>query len=179
MRDVMLDLETMGTGPTAAIVAIGAVQFDPDAGTLSDEFYATVDLASSVAAGLQMEPDTVLWWLRQSAEAQRAIANNSQPLADALQEFARRLPGCARVWGNGAAFDNVILANAYRTVGVRAPWDFRDDRCYRTLRALYPDVLCEYDGTAHHALDDARNQARHALAIFDTMRARTATEETR
>ena len=26
--DIMLDLETMGTGPNAAIVAIGAVAFD-------------------------------------------------------------------------------------------------------------------------------------------------------
>ena len=29
MNHVMLDLETMGTGPRAAIVAIGAVAFDP------------------------------------------------------------------------------------------------------------------------------------------------------
>ena len=28
--DIMLDLETMGTGPAAAIVAIGAVAFDLD-----------------------------------------------------------------------------------------------------------------------------------------------------
>lgn len=29
MNDVMHDLETMGVGPGAAIVAIGAVEFDP------------------------------------------------------------------------------------------------------------------------------------------------------
>ncbi len=32
--DIMLDLETMGTGPNAAIVAIGAVAFDLQAGTI-------------------------------------------------------------------------------------------------------------------------------------------------
>ena len=35
MPDVMLDLETMGTSPNAAIIAIGAVAFDADAGMIT------------------------------------------------------------------------------------------------------------------------------------------------
>jgi hypothetical protein len=50
MRDVMLDLETMGNGPDAAITAIGAVCFNPVGGTVGPGFYRVVDLASSVAA---------------------------------------------------------------------------------------------------------------------------------
>jgi hypothetical protein len=69
MRDLMLDLETMGTSPNAAIVAIGAVKFDPGTGELGGRFYQVVDLASSVAAGCVIDPDTVLWWMRQSPEA--------------------------------------------------------------------------------------------------------------
>lgn len=34
MKHVMLDLETMGNGPRAAIVSIGAVFFDPLTGEL-------------------------------------------------------------------------------------------------------------------------------------------------
>jgi DNA polymerase III epsilon subunit-like protein len=47
MIDVMLDLETMGNGPRAAIVAIGAVEFDPDTGTVGERFYRAVDLATA------------------------------------------------------------------------------------------------------------------------------------
>ena len=44
MKHVMLDLETMGNSPLAAIAAIGAIEFDPDAGTLGERFYTTIDL---------------------------------------------------------------------------------------------------------------------------------------
>ncbi len=170
MRDVMLDLETMGNSPTAAIIAIGAVQFDPAAGELGGEFYAVVDLQSSVAAGLRMEPATVLWWLAQSDEARAAVTQPGRPLADVLRDFASWLPAGARVWGNGASFDNVVLASAYKAVGMRVPWNFRADRCYRTLCALKPDRAYARSGTAHNALDDAWSQARHALALLAYLR---------
>lgn len=45
---IMLDLETMGKGPEAAIVSIGAVEVLVDEGTLGREFYAPVDLQSAM-----------------------------------------------------------------------------------------------------------------------------------
>ena len=47
MLDVMLDLETMGTQPDAAIVAIGAVEFDLEAAQLGRRFYQPVTLDSA------------------------------------------------------------------------------------------------------------------------------------
>ncbi len=41
--DVMIDIETMGLGPDAAIVAIGAVFFDLEKGTLVERFYRAID----------------------------------------------------------------------------------------------------------------------------------------
>lgn len=73
VTDVMLDLETMGQGPDAAIVAIGAVSFDLEAGKLGSEFYTVVDLTSSVEAGGKMDPSTVLWWLQQSEQARSEL----------------------------------------------------------------------------------------------------------
>ena len=64
----MLDLETMGKGPSAAIVTIGAVFFDPMTGELGAEFEAHIDLRDSARFG-EIDPDTVLWWLGQSDEA--------------------------------------------------------------------------------------------------------------
>ena len=63
--NVMFDLETMGSGPDAAIVAIGAVEFDTVTALLGRRFYRVVNLASAVAAGGVIAPSTVLWWMRQ------------------------------------------------------------------------------------------------------------------
>ena len=46
MKHIMLDLETMSTASNAAIVAIGAVEFEPETGKLGREFYCNVSLAS-------------------------------------------------------------------------------------------------------------------------------------
>lgn len=53
MKHVMLDLETMGSGPRAAIVAIGACCFEPETGRIGETFYQAIDLESSVDLGYQ------------------------------------------------------------------------------------------------------------------------------
>lgn len=172
MDDVMIDLETMGNGPRAAIVAIGAVRFSPEHGTISEPFYRVVDLASSVALGGEMDADTVMWWMRQDDSARFALmAEDRVDLAVALMEFSMWMGGCGtvgtrRVWGNGAAFDNVILASAYRAAGQAQPWHFWNDRCYRTIKAQRPDVEMERVRVHHNAADDAESQARHMIEMF-------------
>lgn len=169
--DIMLDLETMGTGPNAAIVAIGAVEFDIATGTVGDRFYRVVDLGTSVAMGGEIDADTVLWWMQQSDDARAMFTRDSVPLSVALAEFTvwmsdRGAVSGARVWGNGAAFDNVILSSAYRRSAYMQPWQHWNDRCYRTIKAQYPDVKLERVGTHHNAVDDAESQARHLIAML-------------
>lgn len=171
MQDVMLDLETMGSGPHAAIIAIGAVEFDIPTQQLGDRFYMVIDLESAVASGGVMDASTVLWWLKQSNEARAAFERGGCPIAFALQSFAgwmnnRGWGDDVRVWGNGAAFDNVILASAYRRNGTPQPWKFWNDRCYRTVKAQHPEVRMERNGTHHNAADDAENQARHLISML-------------
>lgn len=169
--DIMLDLETMGTGPNAAIVAIGAVAFDLQAGTIGDRFYRVVDLGTSVVMGGEIDADTVLWWMKQSDDARAMFTRDSVPLSLALADFslwlsAHGAPDNVRVWGNGAAFDNVILSSAYRSSSRTQPWRHWNDRCYRTVKSLYPDVKLERVGTHHNAVDDAESQARHLIAML-------------
>lgn len=173
MQDIMLDLETMGSGPNAAIVAIGAIEMDLERHLLGERFYAVVDLASSIAAGGVMDPSTVLWWMRQSDDARQALLEDGEPIETVLQLLADWLgesapPEEIRIWGNGAAFDNVILAEAYRRLDMEVPWKFWHDRCYRTLKAQHPGVPAPNTGTKHNAIDDAERQALHLLAIQET-----------
>lgn len=171
--DIMLDLETMGTGPNAAIVAIGAVEFDAAAARLGRSFYNVVDLETAVADGGVIEAGTVKWWLRQSDAARWDIADGGRPLRQVLTEFSAWLSDIdadsVNVWGHGAAFDNVILAQAYRRAGFPVPWLPWGNRCYRTVKAMHPDVKMERAGTRHNALADAVSQARHLMKILATV----------
>lgn len=172
---VMLDLETMGNSSTAAIVAIGAVVFNEEGfPTPAREFYATVDLESSVREGMSVDASTVYWWLQQSEEARKALlAPDKYSLPSALGAFARFIRECPEytkdrevcVWGNGATFDNVILSNAYKLCEMQRPWSYQGDRCYRTVRNLAPRITVESVGVAHNALDDAKYQANVLIAI--------------
>lgn len=165
MNNVMIDLETMDTAPTAAIVSIGAVQFN-NLGIVK-EFYKVIDLESCVRAGLTMSASTVNWWLRQPNKTDTFDENKSELLSSVLNSFNGWMPDNSRVWGNGSDFDNAILSNAYNTSVIVRPWRYYNNACYRTLKNLAPDVKIARVGSHHNALDDARSQALHLIAICD------------
>lgn len=166
MKHIMVDLETLGKSSDAAIAAIGAVEFD-ETGT-GQYFYTTVNPESCEAVGLKLDASTVMWWMQQSADARAALNNAVTPLGVALAGFTEFVERCQaeQIWGNGATFDNVILASAYAACGLSRPWAFWNDRCYRTLKNLYPQVPFTKPITAHNALDDATAQAKHASQIL-------------
>lgn len=169
MQDVMIDLETMGQGPDAAIVAIGAIEFDRETREIGEKFYLTVDLESAVRLGGVMDPSTVMWWMRQSEHARQALDGKTD-IATALARFSGWLRGRAdlgqvRIWGNGSDFDNVILSSAYKRLLLPTPWKFWNNRCYRTWKNEHHDVPMVRGGTHHNALDDAVSQAKHVLCV--------------
>ena len=163
----MLDLETMGTSANAPIIAIGAVSFDRDG--VYDEFYQQISLADNMLHGRKPDASTIIWWLQQSDDARAAFAqnNHSHQLDITLMAFTDwfNLGRLVEVWGNGASFDNAILADAYRSVGLEQPWKFWNDRCYRTVKEMHRHVKLERVGTHHNALDDARSQALHLIKM--------------
>lgn len=168
MTDIMLDLETMGSGSNSAIIAIGAVKFGSKG--LGEEFYQVVDLQSCVNAGLVMDPGTVLWWMKQSEAARKEFERKGVKLFEALSAFNEFLGNESeskiRLWGNGADFDNVILANAYRALREPTPWSFWNNRCYRTMKNVFSGVPYTKPAVAHNALEDAKAQALHLVQIM-------------
>lgn len=167
---VMVDLETMSTEPDAAIISIGAVKFwmnvEQDEFTLDQLFHVKVDLVSCQHAGLRIDAGTVKWWLSQDKEAQVALLDAAAPLGTALLEFSRFVPQGALIFGNGATFDNVILRNAYKASSMTYPVSYRQDVCYRTLSRMSDVILPKFEGTKHNALDDAKMQTKHLMAIL-------------
>lgn len=177
----MLDLETMATSPDAAICQIAMVKFWPTI-AIHAAFSVNVNLASSVAYGGKMDPDTVLWWFKQPEQVRAMLTSNQVPLHTALTDLSQWLDKqepdreARYVWGNGSDFDNVILTAAYRQVGVPQPWNFRNNRCFRTLRELLPSVEAPPRSTSdiqHTALGDARYQAIWARFLLRALHSYT------
>lgn len=175
MNHVMIDIETMGTSSEAAIVAIGAVLFDPETQQLGATYYAKVLLADAVAKGGKIDADTVLWWLKQDDEARKEITGEGRTEIEialaGLYVFIEDNtdPGALQVWANGASFDLPILTSAFTRLGYKpAPWKFYQERCFRTLKNLRPDIKSEPlpGNVKHNALDDAKAQALHAIALL-------------
>lgn len=174
----VVDLETMGKGPKAAIVSIGCVRVEQ--GQITSGLYHRIDLETSLAEGGEMDASTVQWWLRQSPEARVEVDGSDTTtvsLSFALHELAAFMSGGQGnpeeilVWGNGSSFDNVILRGAFERSWLKAPWKFWNDRDLRTLLAIFPEAkkAVVFEGIKHHALDDARHEARqlcHALALM-------------
>jgi len=179
MKNLMIDLETMGNNPKAPIVAIGAVFFDPTSGYLGEEFYTPVKLASDISAGAVPDGDTITWWLTQSDEARAAITSKQAPsIQQALNELTIFVsnqcekPRYLKVWGNGAAFDNVILRSAYERCSMKPCWEWYNDLDVRTMVALGraigfdPKRDMPFEGERHNALADAIHQAKYVSAIW-------------
>lgn len=169
MQHVMIDLETMGLSPNAAIVSIGAVHFDEI--SVLGSFHVAVSLKSCADLGLVIDQSTVDWWMKQSAEARSSWQReDASTLPDALIQFNRWLEGfgtkrTVRPWGNGADFDLVLLKSAYSVLIADPPWEYYNHRCFRTVKSLFPVAATPRRGTHHNALDDAAYQAEHLQSI--------------
>lgn len=173
--DIMIDLETLDVIPTASILTIGAVKFDPFGEDIAiqkcEKFYVKVDLDSCDALGCTVSQATLDWWAQQSQAAQdEAFSPNDRiPITDALNQLYKFCWGAKRVWSHGAGFDVVICEHLFRKIGKAVPWSFWEVRDTRTLFDLgidpkRPPVL------KHHALEDAWNQAVGVQNVFKTLR---------
>ncbi|ATX02802.1 exodeoxyribonuclease VIII [Citrobacter freundii] len=182
---LMVDMETMGNGPDAPIVSIGAVFFDPSTGNTGAEFYRVVSLESSMSFGMKPDASTIQWWLKQSSEARSAILvdeamglrESLELLADFIAENAASGSHTVQLWGNGCSFDNVILRRAYVLTETPFAVPFWNDRDVRTMVELgksvgiNPRFDIPFEGDMHNALSDARHQVKYVSAIWQRLTA--------
>ena len=67
--DIMIDLETLDVLPSATILSIGAVKFDPFGDEVNEssavKFYTRVDIDSCDHIGATVSQSTLDWWASQ------------------------------------------------------------------------------------------------------------------
>jgi hypothetical protein len=164
--DVMIDLETLGTRPDAAIISIGAATFDRKTGEIFERFHVRV---SPDLDKYSVDLSTIRWWLTQSEEARQSLAQEVIPLADGLVSLRRWWANAARpeacVWAFPATFDLPILENAMREefsshMWSKTMWKYDATRDMRTLCDL-ASITKEQrvkPKLAHDALSDCEAQ---------------------
>ena len=179
--EVMVDLETMGLGATAAIIQIGAVHFD--AKRILHRFCANVALQSSIAYGMTVDEETQDWWRCQAPEACSAFRGTTVSLPKALQAlrgWMAGLPGWHEdggLWSKGPAFDAAILEYAFRLLGHdETPWSYRAVRDQRTLVGVARELGWEepfWPEPTHDALADCELQVEQVQAAWAFIQAQT------
>lgn len=167
MFDVMIDLETLGTRPDAAIVQVGALAFEarPRGRVWNEAGFNRYVLVQDGAG--RIDNGTVAWWLQQpnAAKLGKALQSVAELEADVLQALVDWpglvVPGATwedvdTVWAKPSNFDLPVLAAAFARYGMEPPWAHWKTRCARTLFAFTggtPQV--DASGlTVHDALDD-------------------------
>ena len=164
---VMIDLETLSSNSTAAIIQIGAVAFDLS--SIGPTYKSSIDIADALKHG-EASASTIKWWMEQSDAARASAMTGQESLVRALQGlngFVNGLPGEHEFWAH-ATFDFPVLMNAYNATGVANAIPFRRTRDLRTLESIFGQFITREarSGVHHDALDDAMFQARHAQLML-------------
>ena len=175
MQHIMIDNETLGTRADSVIISIGAVKFNPRTGEIDNSgFYTSISIDSNTDAGRHIDESTIIWWMKQSAEAQKVFSEPKVVLSAALDDFADFFDhGNYQVWSNGADFDIPMLAHAFHTHGLSAPWKFYNTNCLRTIGKLdaCKNTVKISNPAKHNALVDAHTQALQLHEYFKSMKA--------
>ena len=170
----MLDFETLSTQPNAVVLSVGLVLFDLEGDDTSEtieadesrNFFATIEFQSQIDAGRHIDANTIMWWMQQNRSAQKETFNEKGRMSvEEMLEKMLPLIGKKRLMGNGASFDNPILATLCTDFGFEPPpfWMARD---LRTLQDLSQNEKLPNRGVAHSALADAQYQVLCAQEYY-------------
>lgn len=177
LTDAMVDIETLDTRPSAVVLSIGVVLFNrrnPDVPfkELNLKFGKKEFRDEQIMMGRTVDKETVRWWKGQDAEARKLFNQaNVSSVTEALEKLSTFILAekvNLLIWGNGANFDNVIVASMYDSFGMEAPWKFWNDRCFRTFKGEHGHIARPpaFEGVKHDAVDDARQQALYLQAMY-------------
>lgn len=167
--EIMIDLETLGTEPTAVVASIGAIAFDIDNNMILDKFSANLEIQPQLDAGRTISASTIEWWMKQDHQA-RAVFNERKD-ENGVKNFVNWVKAQKKegedlyIWGNGPSFDVPIVQSLIKSQGLEVPWPYYNVNCLRTFRRFMGnnEKVKSMVGVKHNAVDDAENQALYIL----------------
>lgn len=181
-KDIMVDIETLGTTKGSSIFQIAAMSFDITTGKVFDEFNMVADISNYE---LNVDGSTLKWWLNTDKELLSKLLNNPNCVSEGVMvnsfkmwiESSLTEDTQVYLWGNGILFDNVKLQDVMTKYGLKYPIFYRNDRDLRTLLELaslksgkneneLKDLVTNEDEVKHDAYDDIKFQIRLAHECY-------------
>lgn len=172
--DVMLDIETLGTGSNATIFQIAAIAFNIETGEHYSKFNMIADISKNKK--LNVDGSTLKWWLNTNKQLLTDLLNKGEKSSeDLLINFNCWLMSLSSdvrdiyLWGNGILFDNKMIQQQLINIGQPYPIFYKNDRDVRTIVDLAGKKLgiteeelkdkFKDDNLVHHdAFDDVKYQ---------------------
>ncbi|MCH7604937.1 3'-5' exoribonuclease [Patescibacteria group bacterium] len=170
MRDLMCDIETLGTRNDSVITQIGACYFDRYTGEVGEKFLINVSIQDCLNLGLRVDAGAMKFWFDQAQKGSKlTFLKQPASFTRALQAFRDFSNDCKTVWSH--PFDMKILDSAYRILGQSIPIHYRKHRDIRTLVDM-ANIPKDSDrsGKTHDALDDCLYQVRYCVKCFLSLR---------
>lgn len=174
---IMIDLESLDTGPRSVVTQIGVIAFQ-----LDDPDTEIRRIAEYLPAQPQLELfkrtisyETILWWMEQDDTARgklkESAGNDSEVLLSLVRSVHRKLSDLIRsvgdanveIWARGPQFDIVNLESLFVDCGLAAPWRYDTVMDLRTLGRLAQVHSKDIDRAGlipHIASEDCRFQIR-------------------
>lgn len=184
--NVMIDIETLSTHKDAAIIEIGAVEFNKFTGETGKTFNIIIEPSEWCRNDRHVDGETIQWWFKQTNDARKRFVTKQKDieyctLKHALQKLRYFIMDCDSVdddknvvvWGNGSSFDIAILESAYNYFSMEIPWKFWSVNDVRTIVDLNPSVKdnCKFDkGIRHSAVSDCMHQIKYLTETIKSLK---------
>lgn len=184
-KDIMVDIETLGTSADATIFQISAISFDIKTGT----YYSTFNKIANIEDNhsLKVDGSTLKWWLNTNKELLSELLNSGKGSSeDLLEEFYGWLKSQSEdmkdvyLWGNGILFDNKMIQCQLEDEGWDYPIFYKNDRDVRTIVDLASvklgisekELKQKYEDNSlveHNALDDVKYQINLVVGCYNEL----------
>lgn len=170
----MIDLETLDVTPSATVLSLGAVKFDPYTNNEPhSELYLKINIDQQDQLGRTTNDSTIEWWGKQDSAVMEEAFDQTDAVTveEALRQLNKWVVGVDTVWGQGYGFDITILEDMYRNVSTPIPWNFWQVKDSRTLFgccAVDPRKVLEQNNL-HNALADAYFQAKGVQFAYNEL----------
>ena len=156
----MIDLETLDVLPTAVVLTIGGVKFDPNSiKETTQHFYYRFNVDEQLSKGRTTSKSTLDWWATQEQSVvDEALGDHDRtPVLSVLKKLNKCCVGVDTIWCQGPAFDIVILEDMFRQYDHAYPfWKIKTvEHCSHYVRRSRKEIKFE----AHNALEDCKVQA--------------------
>lgn len=175
-KNLIFDLETLGTTFDSVVLSIGCTAFDFETGEIDDGINIKLSVEDQIKNYKRIcEQGTIDWWKKQDEFAREILkpSDKDRTMDGALNLLNIYIKSTGYDWKNsycfsrGTAFDFPILEHMYKQASLKQAyntWKIRDVRTFLELLEMFlnaNDIIIEQleQKNNHNSLEDCKNDA--------------------